>query len=163
MQAGHSTHPWGNGGCGRGQCGVWGCGWQRRALYVHGEWVQWQGGRLELFEARVALKGLSKRDTTLGAEVVAVEPAQTAKDGEEGISASSVHAVGAKGKGEWIRWQGSRQERIEGCVALEGLGERHASVGVKFVVLEAAQIEKGQVCSERVHAAWELKGMGGWV
>ena len=58
------------------------------------------------------------------------------------MRASSVHAEGAKGMGEWIRWQGSRQEPIEGCVALEGLGKRHASLGAKFVVLEAAHTSR---------------------
>eukprot|EP00964_Phaeocystis_antarctica_P135067 scaffold99413_cov65-Phaeocystis_antarctica.AAC.3 len=54
--------------------------------------------------------------------------------------------------GEWVRWQGSRLERRESRVALEGLGERHATRGAELVVAEAAHRAKeggkGE-CSER--------------
>ena len=44
-----------------------------------GEWLRWQGSRPELFEGLVALEGLSERHAALGAELVEVEPAHTAK------------------------------------------------------------------------------------
>eukprot|EP00964_Phaeocystis_antarctica_P061813 scaffold36961_cov56-Phaeocystis_antarctica.AAC.1 len=54
--------------------------------------------------------------------------------------------------GEWVRWQGSRLERREGRVAVEDLGERHATRGAEVVPAEAAHTakegEKGE-CSER--------------
>ena len=54
--------------------------------------------------------------------------------------------------GEWVRWQGSRPELCEGRVALEGLGERHATLGAEGVAVEpvhtAKEGEKGE-CSER--------------
>ena len=56
------------------------------------------------------------------------------------------------------RWQGSRLERREGRVALEGLGERHATLRTEVVVAEAAHTakdaEKGE-CSERA-CCWGL-------
>ena len=58
--------------------------------------------------------------------------------------------------GEWVQMQGSRLELLEGRIALERLGERHASRGAEVVVVEAAQTgkegEKGE-CSERVCCA----------
>jgi hypothetical protein len=50
--------------------------------------------------------------------------------------------VGPQGIGGWVRWQGSRLELHEGGVALEGLGERHASLGAEVVEVEAAQTAK---------------------
>ena len=47
---------------------------------MHGEWVRWQGSRLELLEVGVALERLSERHATLGAELVVAEPAHTAKE-----------------------------------------------------------------------------------
>ena len=46
--------------------------------------VQWQGSRLEEREGGIALQGLGERHATLGAELVAVEPAHTVKAGEKG-------------------------------------------------------------------------------
>ena len=60
-------------------------------------------------------------------------------------SAASVHAVGPQGMGGWVRWQGSRLQLREGGVALEGLGERHASLGAEVVDAEAAQTAKEKV------------------
>ena len=56
--------------------------------------------------------------------------------------------------GKWIRLQGSRPELLRGCVALDGLGERHANLGAELVVAEAAHTVKGVrdrtgECSER--------------
>eukprot|EP00964_Phaeocystis_antarctica_P009611 scaffold5230_cov55-Phaeocystis_antarctica.AAC.3 len=45
---------------------------------------RWQGSRLERFEGRVALEDLDERHAGRGAEFVAVEAAQTAKEGEQG-------------------------------------------------------------------------------
>ena len=44
--------------------------------------------------------------------------------------------------GRWVRWQGSRPQLGEGGVALEGLGERHATLGAEVVNFEAAQTAK---------------------
>eukprot|EP00964_Phaeocystis_antarctica_P091078 scaffold58354_cov54-Phaeocystis_antarctica.AAC.2 len=49
-----------------------------------GGWVRWQGSRLEVREGRISLQGLGDRHATLGAEVVPLEPAQLAKEGEKG-------------------------------------------------------------------------------
>ena len=49
-----------------------------------GEWVRWQGSRLERREGRVALERLGERHAFRGAEVVGAEAAQTAKEGEKG-------------------------------------------------------------------------------
>ena len=46
--------------------------------------VRWKGSRLEIREGRVLLEGLGDRHATLGAELVAVEAAHTAKAGEQG-------------------------------------------------------------------------------
>ena len=77
-------------------------------------------------------------------------------------SAASVHAVTHGRVGS--RWQGSRLERREGRVALEGLGERHASRGAEVVVAEAAQTakegDKGE-CSERACRAAVTHGRVG--
>ena len=56
-----------------------------------------------------------------------------------------VHAVGAKGMGGRVQWQGSRLELLEVGVALERLGERHATLGADPVVAEAAHTAKGKV------------------
>ena len=59
----------------------------------------------------------------------------------------------SQGMGEWVRRQGSRLEVLEGGVALERLGERHANLGAELVVAEPAHTAKGRVrrgeCSER--------------
>ena len=47
---------------------------------------RWQGSRLERREGRVALERLGERHATRGAEVVGVEAAHTAKEGEKGES-----------------------------------------------------------------------------
>ena len=52
-------------------------GWERP--WRMGGWVRWQGSRLQLREGGVALE--DERHANLGAEVVAVEAAQTAKPG----------------------------------------------------------------------------------
>ena len=44
-----------------------------------GGWVRRQGSRPEVLEGGVALERLSERHAALGAELVAVEPAHTAK------------------------------------------------------------------------------------
>jgi hypothetical protein len=44
--------------------------------------------------------------------------------------------------GGWVRWQGSRLQLLEGGVALEGLGERHAILRAEVVVFKAAQMAK---------------------
>ena len=44
--------------------------------------------------------------------------------------------------GGWVRWQGSRPERLEGGVALQGLGERHATLRAEVVAVEAAHTAK---------------------
>ena len=55
--------------------------------------------------------------------------------------------------GEWVRWLSSRPELLEGRVALEGLGERHAALGAELVAAEPAHTANGRVrrgeCSER--------------
>eukprot|EP00964_Phaeocystis_antarctica_P005891 scaffold3211_cov61-Phaeocystis_antarctica.AAC.1 len=53
--------------------------------------------------------------------------------------------------GGWVRWQGSRLERREGRVALERLGDRHASRGADLVPAEAAHTAKEG--KERARAA----------
>ena len=69
------------------------------------------------------------------------------------VSAASVHAGAAVTHGRvGSRWQGSRPERREGRVALEDLGERHATRGAEVVVVEAAKTGKegeNGGCSER--------------
>ena len=55
--------------------------------------VRWQGSRPELFEGGVALEGLGERHAALGAELIGVEPAHTAK--EEGEKERVQRAVGA--------------------------------------------------------------------
>ena len=66
---------------------------------------------------------------------------------------------------EWDRWQGSRPELLEGGVALERLGERHATLGAELVALVPAHTAKGRVrrgeCSERARCG--AKGMDEWV
>ena len=42
----------------------------------------------------------------------------------------------------WVRWQGSRPERLEGGITLQGLGERHASLGAEVVEAEPAHTAK---------------------
>ena len=42
----------------------------------------------------------------------------------------------------WVRWQGSRHKRLEGGISLQGLGERHASLGAEVVIFEAAHTAK---------------------
>ena len=46
---------------------------------------------------------------------------------------------------KWVRRQGGRPEVLEGRVALEGLGERHAALGAEVVALEPAHTVKGKV------------------
>ena len=58
--------------------------------------------------------------------------------------------MGAKSMGGWIRWQGSRLEPLEGRVALEGLGERHAALGAELVVAEPALTRQRKGEKERV-------------
>ena len=53
--------------------------WGRKAWV--GRWVRWQGSRHEVREGGIALQGLGERHATLGAEVVAVEPAHTVEAG----------------------------------------------------------------------------------
>ena len=48
----------------------------------------------------------------------------------------------AQGMGEWVQWQRSRPERLEGGVALERLGERHAALGAELVAVEPAHTAK---------------------
>ena len=87
------------------------------------------------------------------------------RQGEKGRCTVSVHAVGPQGMGRWVRWQGSRLERLEGGIALQGLGERHATLGAEVVVAEAAHTAKAGGkgrCSERACAVGP-QGMGGWV
>ena len=43
-----------------------------------------------------------------------------------------------------FRWQGSRLELLEGGIALEGLGERHAALGAEVVATEPAHTAKGK-------------------
>ena len=49
-----------------------------------GERVRWQGSRLEPLEGRINLEGLGERHARLGAELVVVEAAHTATEGEKG-------------------------------------------------------------------------------
>ena len=65
-----------------------------------------------------------------------------AKEKVKRASAASVHAVGPQGMGRWVRWQGSRLELREARAALEGLSERHATLGAEVVVFKAAQTAK---------------------
>ena len=65
-----------------------------------------------------------------------------AKEKVKRASAASVHAVGPQGMGRWVRWQGSRLQRLEGGVALEGLDERYATHGAEVIELEPAQTVK---------------------
>ena len=51
-----------------------------------GGWVRWQGSRPELLEGRIFLEGLGDRHATRGAEFVALEAAQTGKEGGKGKS-----------------------------------------------------------------------------
>ena len=44
-----------------------------------------------------------------------------------------------------VRWQGSRLEHLEGGIALQGLGERHATLKTEVVAVEAAHTAKGRV------------------
>ena len=53
--------------------------------------------------------------------------------------------AGPKGIDGWVRWQGSRLKLLEGLVALEGLGERHAALGAEVVAVEPAHTAKGMV------------------
>ena len=46
--------------------------------------------------------------------------------------------------GGWVRSQGSRPELLEGGVALERLGERHATLGAELVEAEPAHTAKGK-------------------
>ena len=62
--------------------------------------------------------------------------------------------------GSMAAWQGSRPERLEGLVALEGLGERHATLGAELVFGEAAHTAKRKGEKEQVRAMG-AKGMGG--
>ena len=75
-----------------------------------------------------------------------------------------MHVKGPGRTGGWVRWQGSRLEQRERRVALEGLGERHASRGAKVVAHEAAHTakegEKGE-CSERACRAAVAHGRVG--
>ena len=47
--------------------------------------------------------------------------------------------------GEWVRWLGSRLELLQGGVALERLGERHATLGAERVEAEAACVNGERV------------------
>ena len=47
--------------------------------------------------------------------------------------------------GEWVRWQGSRLEPLEGGVDLERLSEGNAALGAELVVVEPAHTAKGSV------------------
>ena len=55
----------------------------------------------------------------------------------------------------WVRWQGSRPERLEGRIALQGLGERHASLRAEVVEQEAAHTAKAG-WEGPVQRAWDL-------
>ena len=48
----------------------------------------------------------------------------------------------SQGMGEWVRRQGSRLEVLEGGVALERLGERHAAFAAELVAAEPAHTAK---------------------
>ena len=97
-------------------------------------------------------------------EAVAPQPA-TGRGKREGARTSRHPPVGQRGRtvlerhlrteeggeihgsmtlcmGGWFRWQGSILEPLEGGVALEGLGERHATLGAELVVLEPAHTAK---------------------
>eukprot|EP00964_Phaeocystis_antarctica_P007011 scaffold3797_cov55-Phaeocystis_antarctica.AAC.1 len=100
------------------------------------------GSRPERCEGRVALERLGERHARRGAEVVAVEAAQTAKEGEEGECSERACGAAVTHGRVGSRWQGSRLERREGRVALEDLGERHATLGAELVVAEAAHAAK---------------------
>ena len=102
-------------------------------------WVRWQGSRPELLEGGVALQSLGERHATLGAELVVVEPAHTAKEkgGWEG-QVQHVCACCRTVRRGWVWWQGSRQELLEGRIALQGFGERHATLGAELVLVEPA-------------------------
>ena len=77
----------------------------------------------EAFEA--ALLEAQQTPYNPRAEVVAIEPAQTAWGGEKG----SVHQVYVGLKARASGFDGRAADRsVGGCVALEGLGGRHASV-----------------------------------
>ena len=70
-------------------------------------------------------------------------------------SAASVACCAAVTHGRvGSRWQGSRLERREGRVALEDLGERHASRGAEAVLAEAAQTAKEGEQGECRERAW---------
>ena len=61
--------------------------------------------------------------------------------------------MGAKGMGECVQGQGSRHEVLEGGVALEGLGDRHAALGAEPVAAEPTHTAKGRVRGRGVSAA----------
>ena len=63
-------------------------------------------------------------------------------EGEKGRVQQACTLSGAKGIGEWVRWQGSRHKVLEGGVALEGLGERHATLVAELVAVEPAHTAK---------------------
>eukprot|EP00964_Phaeocystis_antarctica_P018375 scaffold10153_cov65-Phaeocystis_antarctica.AAC.3 len=81
-------------------------------------------------------------------------------------SAANVACCGAVTHGRvGSIWQGSRLERREGRVALEGLGERHATRGAEVVEAEAAQTAKAgekSECSERCMPVGPNKNANPW-
>ena len=107
-----------------------------------GRWVRWQGSGLELREGRVSLEGLGECHASRGAEVVVEEAAHTAKEGEKGECSERACGAAVMHGRVGSRWQGSRLEVREGRVALEHLGERHASRGADAVAVEAAHTAK---------------------
>ena len=56
---------------------------------------------------------------------------------------------------EWVQWQGSRPERLQGGVALERLGERQAAFGAELVVAEPAHTAKGREKKSECREPWD--------
>eukprot|EP00964_Phaeocystis_antarctica_P071957 scaffold43949_cov50-Phaeocystis_antarctica.AAC.3 len=135
----HATHPWAKEGLAAVHAGCW-PGWQRRGC--------WRGGGhvLRVCAGRVwavRVQGWS------GAHAGnSWSRSRRRRGGVETRPRRGPVTHGRVGS----RWQGSRQERREGRVALEDLGERHARRGADVVNLEAAHTakegEQGE-CSER--------------
>ena len=78
-------------------------------------------------------------------EVVVVQAA-TGRCRREGALRVHAHAmkgntplpVGCVRVAGWVRWQGSRPERLQGRISLQGLGDRHGTRGAEVVAVEAA-------------------------
>jgi hypothetical protein len=132
------------------------CTEARRAREDRDAWAGGFDGRAaDVSSVRVVLllRASASAMPPLGPSLLFMSLRKRRREKVKRASAASVHAVGSQGKGGWVRWRGSRQERLEGGVALEGLGERHATLGAELVVRKAAQTVK---------PGWEGPGQVMW-